>query len=124
MKWFLYIWFFLKFFEFGMHHHYLKRRLPTPGVYDKKNPLANMWNRFLDNRGIDWQWANGQGHHIVMKWFLYIWFFLKFFEYKGILQDHFALAKEKVVEKAPLPPYNSAFYQYVMAEVEAMPKSY
>lgn len=110
--------------HFGMHHHYLKRRLPTPGVYEKKNPLANVWNRFIDNRGIDWQWAHGQGHHIVMKWFLYIWFFLKFWEYKGIIQGHFALSKDKIVETAPLPPYNSAFWQYVTAGVDAMPKNY
>jgi len=117
--------------HFGMHHFFLKRRLPTPGVYNK-HPLANMWNRFLDNRGLDWGqqrwgehgWGHGQGHHVVFKWILYIWFVKKFFEYKGILGNHFALAKPVEDVSKELPPYNSAFYQYILAGVENTPKSY
>lgn len=110
--------------NFGMHYHFMKRRLPTAGVYESKNPFANMWNRFTDNRGIDWAWAHGQGHHIIMKWFLYMWFGIKAWEYKGILSNHRKLALPDDTVAKPLPAYNSAFYQYVVAEVENPPKMY
>merc|ERR1719158_1300264 len=59
--------------HFGMHHHYLKRRMNRPGVYNKSNPVANWYERKLDNLGIDWIFPDGQFQLIVWKWLLYIW---------------------------------------------------
>jgi hypothetical protein len=60
----------------GLQHQFLKRRLSTPGVYNSSNPFANMYNRFLDNRGIDWKWPNGQYQLLFFKWLLFIWLFV------------------------------------------------
>ena len=53
-----------------------------------------------------------------------MWFVKKFFEYKGILTAHFTFAKPAEELAKELPPYNSAFYQYILSGVENTPKSY
>jgi len=110
--------------HFGSHHHYIKRRLPTPGVYNKSNPLMNMWDRFADNRGVDWNYPFGQYHHIIIKWWMWTYAVVLIMSFKGLIQEHRSRAVSKEVVKKPLPPYGSPFYKYVVAEVEAIPKQY
>jgi len=110
--------------HFGMHHHYLKRRLPQTGVYDNPNPLMNMYQRFCDNRGIDWSFPNGQNHHMVFRWVFMVWVWLQLNTICGYIGEHWSNKnpEEKIVKN--LPPYGSAFYQYILAGVDTTPGDY
>jgi len=108
----------------GLHHHFIKRRLNKPGVYEQKNPIMRWVRQWEDNRGIDWTWPHGQYQHVLFKWILWLWAFKQLVGLKGTLSNHSALAAPAEPEQVMSYDYNRAYYQYIVEGVEAIPKTY
>eukprot|EP00494_Astrolonche_serrata_P002202 UN02208 len=75
--------------QFGHHHHFMKRRLKTPGVYSSTNPIANWYRAWKDNRSADWDWPGGQWHLIVTRWFVQVYLLVVFCRFYGKLKSHY-----------------------------------